>query len=225
MTLRGALVIAVLVELLSYLVGWMLRIRGISGVPVKLAYLLPAIAVNAWLFLRFFRFPPGERRGMPRDPMLWLIIAIAIAVVPFWGFEEKPGNWEGKLLFLVFVAIVVFKEELFYRGILQTTLERAIHPVAAIVLANVGFIASHAPVMEINALSVGIIAAAGFLSGVVYQVTRSLAWATVLHVLGDWALVVPAPALLSNDVTTAVNLALVIAILGWWTWWHRRVQR
>jgi membrane protease YdiL (CAAX protease family) len=216
MTYRGALVIAILVELLTYLVAWMLRIRGISTVPVKLAYLLPSIAIQAWLFLRFFRSPRGERNPMLRDPILWLIIVLMTAVGPLAGFEEKPGNWEGKLIFIGFVSLVVFKEELFCRGILQSALERKMHPVAAILLANVAFIAGHAPIMEINALSVSIIGAAGVLSGVVYHVTRSLAWATALHLAGDWILVVPMPILLSHDALTVVNFALLFATIGWW---------
>lgn len=130
--------------------------------------------------------------------------------------SRKKAIGARKLSFAFFIAIVVFGEELFYRGILQSALERFVHPMIAILLANVGFVLCHAPVVEINALSVSIIAAAGILSGVIFQITRSLRWPTILHVLGDWVLIIPAPVLLQNEAVIACNTAIVIATLSWW---------
>lgn len=221
LSFEGALVVAILIDLVVTLMGWYLRIRGIKGPLVIVGLFGPAIAVWLVLYLRFFRYPRQERRPLPRDPLLAIITVAFLLIEPLGGFEEK-GDWARKLSFAFFVAIVVFGEELFYRGVLQNALERFMHPLIAILLANVGFVVCHAPVMEINALSVSIIAAAGVLSGAIFQLTRILWWPTVLHVLGDWVLIIPAPLLLGNEAVIASNTVIIIVTLAWWNMQRRR---
>src|SRR5262245_26060155 len=88
MTLRGALVIAILVELLTLLVGWYLRIRGITGLA-KWGVMLTSLAIQTFIFMRYFRAAQAERRPMPRDAMLALLVVASIAITPLGGFQEK----------------------------------------------------------------------------------------------------------------------------------------
>lgn len=209
------LAIAILVEATLCTAGWMLRIRGELGAAVILGLLAPAIAVLGWIFVKHFRDPEDRRRAMPRDPWLALIVVASIAVVPLGGFTDTRLAY-----FLLVIPVILLQEELFCRGIVQAAAERVMHPLAAIVVGNVAFIAIHAPVIEINALSISIVGGGGFVIGVVYQVTRSLGLAWVVHLLGDWALLLPAPALLGNDALIAAN-ALIAAAAAWW-WWSAR---
>jgi membrane protease YdiL (CAAX protease family) len=219
--MKRAFTIALLVELTMLLVGWMLRIRGIRGPEVTLGVQVPAILAMGWFYLRYFRYRREERRPIPRDPVLILLTLVVVFVVPLAGLGET-GTWARKLTFMFVVAVVVFGEELFYRGILQAYLERSMHPLAAILLANVGFIACHAGVMDINALSISIIGAAGVLSGVVFQITRSLVWPTILHLAGDWILVVPMPVVFGSEALVALNALAVLALALWW--WRLRAR-
>ena len=214
MTIRGAFVIAVLAELLAILAAWLLRIRGITGLPL-LPMVLALLAFHGWVYARFFKSPLSDRRPMPRDAMLAMLAVASIIIVPLGGFQEK-GGLDRLVRFLAFVSVVVIAEEVFYRGILQAALERVMHPMAAIVLANVAWILAHAPVMEMNALSISIGASAGMVLGVIYCITRSLAWAIAVHLLNDWALVLPLPTLLSNDAVVIVGAIVAIATAGWW---------
>ena len=219
--MKSAFAIALLVELTMLLVGWMLRIRGIRGPEVTLGVQVPAILAMGWLYLRCFRHPMEQHRPIPRDPVLLLLALVVVFVVPLSGLGET-GTWARKLTFMFVVAVVVFGEELFYRGILQAYLERLMHPLAAILLANVGFIACHAGVMDINALSISIIGAAGVLSGVVFQLTRSLVWPTILHLAGDWVLVMPVPVVFGNEALMTLNALAVLSLALWW--WRVRAR-
>jgi membrane protease YdiL (CAAX protease family) len=224
MSARGALAIAILVECFVALAGWYLRIRGYRGFPVLVGLHLPAAAFYLWVFMRYFRDPPSRHRPMPRDAWLALIIVASIAVVPLGGFVEK-GDWASSFRFMAILPVVLLEEELFFRGILQASMERVMHPAAAILLANVGFIAAHAPVMEINALSISIIGAAGIVLGVVYNVTRSITLVTALHIAGDWVLVLPVPAILGEGTVVAANAVISVAALGWWFSRRERAAR
>src|SRR5690349_4344316 len=105
MTRQGAFVAAVLVEVLALLAGWYLRIRGMKGFQV-IGIVIPLLAFHSWVYWRFFRAPPEQRRPLPRDPVLLVLALATIFITPLGGFLET-GDVPRLIRFAAFVSLVV----------------------------------------------------------------------------------------------------------------------
>jgi hypothetical protein len=100
-------------------------------------------------------------------------------------WPEYVAALGGALLFFIIPAAM---EEAVFRGYGFQALTQGIGPWPAMVLASAGFSLAHANNPNVNALALANIFLAGIMLGVAYLRTRSLWFATGVHVAWNWAM-------------------------------------
>jgi membrane protease YdiL (CAAX protease family) len=108
------------------------------------------------------------------------------------------------------------REELFYRAILQSALERVLHPIAAVLVATILFALSHIGAQPINLATMSSFVALGVVLGTVYQHTRNLWIVVALHGIADFLIWMPYISPIAPSIGFVWNL---IAVMGAVTWW------
>jgi membrane protease YdiL (CAAX protease family) len=183
------------------------------------------LAITAWrlvfvvLYLWILSNALRPARGTGRTswhPVLVVATAIALAVMPLAGYGIDV-DWPSRLVFILTIPIVALREELFYRAILQSALERAVHPIAAILCTTVLFVLYHVGFQPMNPLTVSSIAAVGVLLGVTYQRTRNLWLVVVLHSLFDLVVLVPRFQIIGPATALTGNIVALLGVLIWWS--------
>lgn len=113
--------------------------------------------------------------------------------------------------------IAALREELFYRAILLGSLERAMHPVAAILLAALLFVLSHIGAQPFTLLTISSLAVLGVMLGVVYQRTRILWLVVCIHSVFNVAILLIQVDTYQPFLAFTANSLAILAVLGWWS--------
>ena len=198
-----------------YLAGrtWLLR-HWPAGVAQELAWCawrLPFIAIYLGLFRRLiFAGPPGP---MPRHPLLLIAIALVCVGIPV---DPRPPDWSYRILLALTSPIVALREELFYRGIVQGFLERAIGAFPAMLVAAVVFVAFHFGAQPFTPWTVAWIFAVGLILGVLYQRTRNLWLAVALHAAIDFLSPLLPQLPVPHEADMIAAAAAAVCALAWW---------
>ena len=183
-----------------------LRARWIPGVVATyFAHFWMAAIALTWFFLLGRRFPIGGLNARQLRPwyLLSLVIVAGNAIVAF-VFPPASLHFKAVILAaqLVALALVVGpSEELLFRGVIQTSLNRSIHAAmrwrgwrlplgtlfAAVLfglfhLVNIGFQPVAATLEQV---AVGI--ALGLVIGVIYDRTGNLIGASLFHSVADFS--------------------------------------
>lgn len=180
---------------------------------------VPFVLLYAWIL--FSIVGNSERtRGPPSHPLLWAAIVLSLlAGPPAWGYVPLDST---VIVFIFTAPIIAMREELFFRGILQSALEKVLHPVVAILVTVAVFVASHIGMQDLNAYTISALTGLGLLCGVIYQRTRNL-WVVVLvHTFFDCIGQLPP---LETLTPPLVLLGNAIAIVGGIVWWFLDQQR
>jgi hypothetical protein len=142
----------------------------------------------------------GFARAVPRDFALGLGIgvgAIVIATVPLMlagamTYSREPGTvgtWTGALARdFTILGVAAAAEEALFRGYPFQVLVRAIGAVAATVLTSALFAFAHAGNPNVGGLALLNIGLAGVLLSAAYLRTRSLWFATAVHLGWNWGM-------------------------------------
>jgi uncharacterized protein len=170
--------------------------------------LLAALAAG-WALLWFLdRRRPGAlgfawTRAVPRELGGGLLVgcaglAVAVAVIALGGwlsYEAAPGavaGYAGALLgSFAFLAVAAALEEALFRGYPFQVLVEGIGPVAATLAGSALFAAAHMGNPAVGAVALLNIFLAGILLSVAYLRTRSLWFATAVHLGWNWTLAGP----------------------------------
>jgi membrane protease YdiL (CAAX protease family) len=164
-------------DLRSYLrVGDLDQWTALYGTAVGLALMLLTTAVT--VAFQVLGIDPAESAaGASEDPLFYLVV------------------------FVVSTLVAVPMEEIFFRGILQRSLEAVWHPGVAIAVASLLFVGVHANVTVGSggeALVVGLFFGFGVVLGVAYYATENLFVPVIGHVVFNGA----------QTLTQAVDVAL-----------------
>ena len=214
-----AFAIAVFAEL-AYVAGRTMILPALPGpITAELAvttWRLLFLALYLWLCRELLRQPGALGLRMPRHPVLLGAIALFFGMMPLAG---QGGSFDlaTRIVYTLTIPIVALREELFYRVILQGTLERKLHPLAAVVLASVAFLLFHIGVQPMTPLGVSSITVAGVMLGLVYQRTRSL-WAVVMiHGAIDIGVLWLQSSTFKPFVALLGMWCALLAVVAWWS--------
>ncbi len=123
--------------------------------------------------------------------------ALAVGIMVAAGavrYEAAPGGPAGFVAVLFqdtgLLAVAAAAEEALFRGYPFQLVARAFGPATAILLTSVGFALAHAANPHVTGLGLGNIFLAGVLLALAYYRTRSLWFATALHLGWNWTLAV-----------------------------------
>ena len=172
--------------------------------------------VVVYISLFFDLVTRRDRRPLPRDTLLIGSIVISVATLPL-VHHGAPFDWRWAALDLVAIPIVAMREELFYRAILQSALDMALHPISAVLVAAILFTLSHVGTQPFNLATISSFLAAGMVLGVVYQHTRNLWIVVALHAFADALIWLPYTSPLAPSIGFLGNLIALFGVLTWWS--------
>jgi len=126
----------------------------------------------------------------PIIPNIFLILVGIVGILYVFLTEIKPLPPLSEIIykFLYLLIFIGFGEELFYRGFLQSRLQRVIEPVPAWILVVIIFTISHIP-HSIFSMKCPVCLLSPLVSGVfmgfIYMRTQSIFTLVILHAFGD----------------------------------------
>ena len=210
------LAIAVVAEVI-YVAGRTLINARVSGeLEVELArtaWRLVFVALYVWLALSTLR--RTRVRKTYAHPLLISAVVLTAVVTPFGG--GFIGDRNTLLVFILATPIVAIREELFYRVILQGSLERVCPPLIAILLSTALFVPIHIGMQPMTPVGVFQLATSGVLLGVIYQRTRNILAVVVIHIVLDWLVLGPPVGWADPLLVAIANLVSALAALAWWS--------
>lgn len=173
-----------------------------------LIVLLVAVAVGSMLLVFGERRPWHQlglalQRRTPRDVLVGLLVPCAalLLVVGFLALTRgvvygrdsgSLGGWlAGTAQLLLVLAIPAAAEEALFRGYPFQKLVEAVGPVIATVLASAGFAIAHRHNPGVNAFALINIFVAGVMLSLAFLKTRSLWFATAVHLGWNWQMAGP----------------------------------
>lgn len=176
---------------------------------VPLQMLFPALAaavIAGLLLLQFVERRPLSDLGFHLDRRVARRVAlgmllgvagllVAVATMMLFGalrFESDGGGlreWlAGMIAMLILLAGPAATEEALFRGYPFQKLVEGIGAPAATFIASAGFAVAHARNPSVNAFALANIFAAGIMLSVAYLLTRSLWFATAVHLGWNWSM-------------------------------------
>jgi membrane protease YdiL (CAAX protease family) len=156
---------------------------------VTTAWRLVFLAIYLWLFFDVAKQAWHAPYRRPLPPLLVGAIGASFLIILLAGYWQQQ-DLDTRLVFALTSPIVAMREELFYRLILQTALQRKLQPVAAILLASIAFVLFHIGAQPVNVYTIVSLMSFGVLLGVVYERTRSLRLVVLVHLIVDLLFIV-----------------------------------
>jgi membrane protease YdiL (CAAX protease family) len=141
------------------------------------------------------RASPGEiGRGLAIGVATTALAVALMFAARAVHYEPEPGGPAGLVRVLFqdtgLLAVAAAAEEALFRGYPFQLVARAYGPTAAVLLTSAGFALAHAANPHVTGLALANIFLAGVLLAVAYLRTRSLWFATALHLGWNWTLAV-----------------------------------
>lgn len=167
--------------------------------------LLAALAAGWLLLSRLDKRPPGAlgfglTQAVPRELISGFAIGglamvatvVGLLVAGMIRYEPETGTVAGYvsmlLNHLVVLAFAAAAEEAIFRGYPFQALVQGVGPVAATILGSAAFAAAHAWNPDVGVIPFWNLFAAGVLLSIAYLHTRSLWFATAVHLGWNWTM-------------------------------------
>ena len=186
MPLNWKLLLAVGVEIL-YMIStrsWLNEFA--DGIELEL-YITGVRLLTAAIYWALFRdiiLHRPVRNVSFQSPMLWIGIG-AVCLVPILVGNWGLSGYKTQFVFALTSIAVGIREEILYRGVLQTLIEKRLGWIWAIVLSNVVFTLYHYGAWEFTTSKVLELFFVGCFLGLLYRGTGSLIIAIVFHSIYD----------------------------------------
>lgn len=157
-----------------------------SGIELELC-VTGCRAVSAALYWLMFRDLLDESRPMqPTRSWLWLAAGIlALMLVPLLFYGGYPADGLYRTIFALTSIVVAVREEMFYRGVIQSLLAKRFGFAAALAASNVLFVLYHYGAQPLNLISISETLAMGCVLGLIYYATGTLFAPIALHASYD----------------------------------------
>ena len=183
------------------------------AIPKELWWTLLRLLSLAFLFGLIRSAAPSASPTSRDLPAACLGLPILLAPVLVADIGAAP---EIALVFALTSVAVGFREELFYRGVLQRWLRERLGPLPTIAISNLVFLFYHWGVQPFTPANIVSMFFTGCVLGLLYEATGSLLFVGLLHALYDaiWMYSPFLPAPLPESVGAAVAV-LVTGLLAW----------
>ncbi len=171
---------------------------------------LPSLAFLFWLLRSAPPAVPPARRDFPAAG-LGLLLLLAPVLVADIGATPQVA-----FVFALTSLAVGFREELFYRGVLQRWLRERLGLLPSIATSNFVFLLYHWGVQPFTPANIVSMFFTGCVLGLLYETTGSLIFVGLLHALYDavWMYSPFLPAPLPESAGAAVSV-LLTGLLAW----------
>ena len=173
------------------------------------------VPIYCVLFLDVIR----SRRKLPSiaPTLLFSLGILVVLLAPMVTGDWRQPARATRVWFLIASLVVAVREEVVYRGVLQTLLERRMGWIAAVGVSNLAFVAYHYGAWTFTPFRVLTVFLVGSVLGILYRGTGSLRVPIVVHAAYE-ALASVSP-LVSDPLprvwATAFQLAALTALVLW----------
>jgi len=170
------------VELELWITGW--RVASAAVYWLLFRDLLSAAARNREAALAPVPAPAPRSR-------LWLAAGIVtLMMVPLLFYGGYPENSFYRVVFALTSVVVAVREEVFYRGVIQSLLAKRFGFAVALVASNIIFVLYHYGAQPLHLVGITEIFAIGCVLGLIYRATGTLLAPIALHAAYDamWSL-------------------------------------
>jgi membrane protease YdiL (CAAX protease family) len=204
--MRTKILIAALVEFL-YAVGsrtWLRnQAEGIEYELILTALRIVTIIIYAAMF-RHLLLQRVRRESTHSSIVLLLPGLFSLFAVPllfYGGYPEDPAT---RQIFAATSSVVSVREELLYRGVIQTLLERRFRFLPALLASNFLFVVYHIGAQPMTLVGIAEISTMGLVLGILFSRTGMLIVPIAVHALYDalWSL----GPLMSNSINDRYRL-------------------
>ena len=204
--LRVLLFAAVFVALQQLLVSLLGAVGTVEGMMADTGAVLVAAVIGGIGLYRLLEERPAATLGLPltrkAGPQFLLggalgvaallaacAVMIAAGALRYRGDAGTLQQWLGSMLLMLFVLLVpAAAEEALFRGYPFQKLVEGFGPVLATIGVSVAFAAAHMNNPSVNGFALANIFAAGVMLSVAYLRTRSLWFATGVHLGWNWSM-------------------------------------
>ncbi len=156
---------------------------------------------------------PFAAKALISPQLAAALLLFFIFALSYTNAENETVLWQ--IIFVISGITAGMREELFYRGIVQNTLQKKYNLKRALVLTTLIFVLSHVQYIYYGQLTnLLFISCAGIVFGSLFIITGSVAFTAIIHGLYDAILSVKLiPFKLSNDVALTVLLLITLFFL------------
>ncbi len=218
MTLRGTLLVVILVELLYFgltrVVVTHFGLASMEGELLRTALRLSSAGCLWYLMKPLILSKTPDFKPLRRLPFLLGAALFLLTPVIVGRYDLQP---ELAMLFAAASVPVGIKEEFLFRGIVQNLLESRLGLLAAVIGTNLIFVVWHIGVLPASVWTFSQVFLAGALLGLVYAKSGSIALAIALHALYDAVLsftpLIPQP---FGENWGFVPLSAALLLIAYW---------
>jgi membrane protease YdiL (CAAX protease family) len=217
--IKKIIVFAALLELiylsLSFALAQQYGQWSYEGEIIRTALRIISILFYAYIYQHYFYKPTDhfETKNILTPQLITSLVLFLLFAIVYTNAEHETGKWQ--LVFAISGITAGLREELFYRGIVQQTLQLQFNPKIALTVATLLFTLSHVQYLyysQFNGLM--LIACAGIIFGSVFIYTGSIVFTACIHALYDVLISVNiVPFRLGNAFQLPLLALIVLAFL------------
>jgi membrane protease YdiL (CAAX protease family) len=201
--------------LLSFALAQIYGQWSIIGEIIRMGLRIISIVVCGYYYQQFF-YTAGQSfktKAIFTPKFVAVILLFLLFAVVYTNAENETLWWQ--FVFVVSGITAGLREELFYRGIVQQSLQKKYDHKTALALATLLFTLSHIQYIYYGQIKgLMLIAMAGIIFGSLFIYTGSIVFTAAIHGLYDAILSVNITSLrLSNDLALPILFLIMIAFL------------
>jgi membrane protease YdiL (CAAX protease family) len=189
---------------------------SIDGEIIRTGLRVISIIFYGYFYQKYFCKPnhPFKTKELLTPQFIAAILLFVLFAVAYTNAENETALWQA--IFIISGITAGLREELFYRGIVQDTLQRKYGYKIALLGATLLFTLSHVQYIYYGqAWGLMLIALAGTIFGSIFIYTGSIVFTAFIHGLYDAALSVNiVPFRLSNSVALPLLFLIMLAFLA-----------
>jgi membrane protease YdiL (CAAX protease family) len=217
--MKKALLFASLLEILYLGLSFALAQKygqwSYEGELLRTALRVISILFFVYLYKKYFcaaslNFRPKEK--LTPQFIVSIVLLILFAIL-YTNAEHETLTWQ--LVFALSGVTAGFREELFYRGIVQNSLQKKYHCWTALLLTSALFTLSHTQyIYHGQMMAIMLITLAGIIFGSIFIYTKSIAFVGMIHGLYDALLSLNiSPVRLNNKAGLPILLLITLLFL------------
>jgi membrane protease YdiL (CAAX protease family) len=201
--------------LLSFALAEIYGQWSILGEVIRTGLRVISIAVYGYYYQQYLYNPSQvfKTKKVLKPPFIAALLLFFLFAIVYTNAENETLWWQ--FVFVISGIIAGLREELFYRGIVQQSLQLKYNHKTALSLATLLFALSHIQYIYYGQIKgLMLIAIAGIIFGSIFIYTGSIVFTAAIHGLYDAILSVNlSPFKLSNDSVLPILFLIMVAFL------------
>ena len=179
---------------------------SVEGEVLRTGLRLVSVAIYSYLYRQYFNRQPFTTEEIQKPQFAAALILLFVFAACYTNAKNETALWQ--TVFAVSGIAAGFREELFYRGIVQNTLQQSYNHKIALLLATLVFVLSHVQYLLTGQFyGLLFITLAGVIFGSLFSMTGSILFSGCVHGLYDALLSIDSVPFRLNNGSALLALA------------------